>query len=75
MTKYEVYAEGDNRPIKKTRREYEAIGFACDLRNLARYGCLTLIREADDGSVSVWDNLDGTWKPSVEDEASMEGYI
>lgn len=45
MIKYEVYADGENRPIKKLKREYDAINFVNDVRNLARYGCLTLVKE------------------------------
>ena len=50
MTRYEIYADGDNRPVKKAKRENDAIAFVTDIRNLSRYGCLTLIKELDDGT-------------------------
>lgn len=76
MTKYEVYADGENRPIKKLKHEYEAINFINDVRNLARYGCLTLVKESGgDEPTSVWDNQTNTWKPLVDPEPQLEGYV
>lgn len=74
MIKYEVYADGDNRPVKKLKREREAIAFIGDVRNLARFGCLTLVRESDN-ETSIWDAQQGVWKQQIESEPQMEGYV
>ena len=67
MTKYRVYAEDEDRPvidgtaykqIKKFKREYDAIDFANDLRNLSKYGCMRLIKTTDDDGDFIW-NADG----------------
>ena len=75
MTKYVIYADGDNRPVKKLKRENEAINFITDMRNLAAYGYLTLVRESDSEDDAVWDNLAGAWRPAVDTEPQMEGYV
>lgn len=75
MTKYEIYADGDNRPVKKLKREYDALNFISDVRNLARYGCMTLVRESDDGETMVWDEMNSVWKKEFDPESQMEGYV
>ncbi len=74
MIKYEVYADGNNRPVKKLKREYEAINFINDVRNLAKYGCMTLVKESDD-SAYIWDSQNNVWKSAVDPEPQMEGYV
>jgi len=72
MTKFEIYADGDNRPVKKLKREYEAINFVSDMRNLARYGCLTLVRSSDEEDPMIWDPQSNLWKPYVDSESQQE---
>ena len=63
MTKYIVYAidedhpviDGESyRPVKKFKRENEAMMFLEDVKNLSRYGCMIIIKETGDGASSVW---------------------
>ena len=67
MTKYIIYAEDDERPgkqnvVKKIKNnEYEAINFIGDMKNLSRYGCLTLVKKADDDGEFVWDAQNSVW--------------
>lgn len=66
MTKYIVYAEDENNPGKrakvcKIKREYEALDFIGDVKNLSKYGCMTLIMETDDDGRYVWDNEGSAW--------------
>ena len=75
MIKFEIYADGDNRPVKKLKREYEAINFVSDMRNLARYGCLTLVRSSDEEDPMVWDPQNCVWKPVVDSESQQECYV
>lgn len=68
MTKYIIYAEDDKRPgkqvqIRKAKREYEALDFVTDMKNLAKYGCMTLVMDAD-GKEFVWDEETRSWRPS-----------
>lgn len=68
MTKYIIYAEDDKRPgkqvqIRKAKREYEALDFVTDMKNLAKYGCMTLVMDAD-GKEFVWDEETRSWLPS-----------
>lgn len=62
MTKYLIYADGERKPIRKFKREYEAIEFASDFRNLADYGCMTVVRHQDDGSEDSWNMQNATWE-------------
>ena len=67
MTKYIVYAEDDNNPgkqiqIRKMKREYEAIDFVGDIRNLQRYGCMSIIQVTDDGEKYAWNNETSVWE-------------
>lgn len=75
MTKYVIYADGDNRPVKKFKRQNEAISFVSDVRNLATFGYLTLVKEQDDAEDCVWDNLACEWRKVVDTEPQMEGYV
>ena len=67
MTKYIVYAEDEERPgkqnvVKKIKsNEYEALSFVNDLKNLSRYGCLTLVKKTDDEGDFTWDNQGNAW--------------
>ena len=61
MTKYIVYAELQEKPIRKFKREYDAVDFVTDFRNLADYGCMTLIMESDSGKY-IWDRDLGDWR-------------
>lgn len=62
MTKYYIYAENAKKPIRKMKRENEAIMFASDFKNLANYGCMSVIMEADNGSKYTWDHEAGSWR-------------
>lgn len=75
MTKYAVYTDGDNRPVKKFKRENEAIDYVNDVRNLSRFGYLTLVKETDTGEAYAWDNLAGGWRVMDDQESQMEGYV
>lgn len=75
MTKFVVYSDGDNRPVKKCKRERDGISFVTDIRNLAAYGYLTLVKESDAGAPCVYDTLTNTWRPLAENEPILEGYI
>lgn len=71
MTKYIVYAEDDNNPgkqtqVKKMKREYEAIDFIDDIRNLQRYGCMTVVKVTDEGERFMWNVELSAWD-RVED--------
>lgn len=67
MTKYIVYAEDEERPgkqnvVKKIKNnEYEALGFVSDMKNLSRYGCLTLVKKTDCEGDFAWDNQINAW--------------
>ena len=68
MTKYMIYAEDENDPgkqiqIKKTKREYEALDFIGDFKNLQRYGCMAAIKTSDDGGRFRWNAETSIWEP------------
>ncbi len=67
MTKYIIYAEDDNHPgkqaqIRKTKREYEAIDFIGDVRNLQRYGCMSVVKTTDEGDKFTWNADTSVWE-------------
>lgn len=67
MTKYIVYAEDENSPgkliqVKKMKREYEALNFVGDIRNLQKYGCMSMIMIDDDGKKHSWNNETSVWE-------------
>lgn len=71
MTKYIIYAEDDYNPgeqvqVKKTKRENEAIDFIGDFKNLQRYGCMSIVRTADDGTRARWNGETAVWEPLEE---------
>ena len=66
MTKYFIYGEGNKKPIRKTKHENDAFLFASDFKNLQQYGCMTIIREDDDGVSSTWNDDLKAWE-STED--------
>lgn len=67
MTKYIIYAEDDEHPgkqnvVKKIKNnEYEALSFISDMRNLSRYGYLTIVKKTDDEGDFVWDSQINAW--------------
>ncbi len=67
MTKYIIYAEDDERPgkqnvVKKIKNnEYEALSFISDVKNLCRYGCLTVVKKTDEDGDFTWDQQMETW--------------
>ena len=71
MTKYIIYAEDDNRPgklsvVRKIKNnEFEALNFINDMKNLCRYGCMTVVRDTD-GIQAVWNAQTNTWEHSEE---------
>lgn len=72
MTKYIVYAfdeehtssSGENKykVVKKFKKDYEAFYFVEDIKNLYRYGCMTVIKETDDGLRYVWNSDTTVWE-------------
>lgn len=72
MTKYIIYAEDDEHPgeknvVKKIKsNEYEALTFVGDVKNLAKYGYLTLIKKTDEKGDFTWDAQAGSWVAKVE---------
>jgi len=61
MIRYYVYGEGNKKPIRKTKHENDAIIFATEFRNLQQYGCMTIVREHDDGMRQTWDSATNSW--------------
>ena len=66
MIRYYIYAEDDNHPgkqimVKKTKHEYDAINFVNEVKNLSLYGCMTLVKQDDDGKYT-WSNEDSMWE-------------
>lgn len=66
MTRYLIYGESDRKPIRKTKHENDALLFASDFRNLQRHGCMTVIREDDDGNRQRWNSEISAWESSEE---------
>lgn len=62
MTKYFIYGEGNKKPIRKTKHENDAFLFISDFKNLQQFGCMTLIRENDDGSKQTWNTDLSAWE-------------
>ena len=66
MTKYIIYADDADQPggqivVKKVKHEADALGFADDVRNLSKYGCMTIIKADDDGRF-VWRPDTASWE-------------
>lgn len=61
MTKYLIYGEGNKKPIRKTKHENDAFLFVSDFRNLQQYGCMSIVREDDEGNKNIWDNEMKSW--------------
>lgn len=61
MTKYWIYGENDKKPIRKTKHESDAMLFVTDFKNLQQYGCMTIVREDEDGSRMMWDSEMHAW--------------
>lgn len=66
MTRYLIYGESDRKPIRKTKHKNDALLFASDFRNLQRHGCMTVIREDDDGNRQRWNSEISAWENSEE---------
>lgn len=62
MTKYLIFGENDKKPIRKTKHENDAFLFISDFKNLQQYGCMTIIREDDDGMQQVWNADMKAWE-------------
>lgn len=62
MIKYFIYGEGNKKPIRKTKHENDAFIFASDFKNLQQHGCMTIIREDDDGSRQIWNTDMKAWE-------------
>ena len=65
MTRYIIFTEYDKKPLKKIKHEYEAFNFVEDIRNLQRYGCMTIVKETDTDGVYVWNRENSAWE-SIE---------
>lgn len=70
MTKYIVYVEDEDHPVmdgtaykklKKFNREYDAVNFVEDVRNLAKYGCMRIIKTTDEDGDYIWNPMGDTW--------------
>ena len=62
MTKYLIYAEDEKKPVRKMKRDYEAIDFSEDVRNLQRYGCMSVVKVVADGGRYVWNSETSVWE-------------
>lgn len=61
MIKYYIYGEGNKKPIRKTKHENDAMLFVSDFKNLQQYGCMTVVREDEEGNRQLWDNESKAW--------------
>jgi len=66
MIKYFIYGESNKKPIRKTKHENDAMLFATDFKNLNQYGCMTIVREDDDGVREIWDSDIKAWTSEGE---------
>ena len=66
MTRYLIYGEGGKKPIRKTKHENDAMIFCSDFKNLQQYGCMTVVREDDDGARQIWDSELSAWVNTEE---------
>ena len=62
MIKYYIYGENTKKPIRKTKHENDAMLFATDFKNLQQYGCMTIVRECEDGSRQTWNSETKSWE-------------
>ena len=71
MTKYIVYAIDEDKPVidgaaykpvKKFKREYDALGFIGDVKNLSRYGCMILAKDTDEDGSYTWNEETHIWE-------------
>lgn len=65
MTKYMIFVQDEYEPdkevpLKKIKREKEAIAFVGDVTNLKKYGCMSLVKETDDGRYK-YNEENGEW--------------
>ena len=61
MIKYYIYGEGNKKPIRKTKHENDAMLFVSDFKNLQQYGCMTVVREDEEGNRQLWDSDSKAW--------------
>ena len=63
----------DGRPvvIKKVKNENDGIVFVTDMKNLSRYGCMSILRRHDDGSCYVWHSDTGVWEQEEQKDESV----
>ena len=66
MVKYILYGEGNKKPIRKTKHENDAFLFASDFKNLQQYGCMTIVREDEDGNRQTWNDELKAWENMEE---------
>lgn len=66
MVKYILYGEGSKKPIRKTKHENDAFLFASDFKNLQQYGCMTIVREDEDGNRQTWNDELKAWESMEE---------
>lgn len=62
MIKYYIYGENNKKPIRKTKHENDAFLFITDFKNLQQYGCMTIVREDDDGIRQTWNSETMAWE-------------
>lgn len=68
MEKYLIYGEGNKKPIRKTKHENDAFMFMMDIKNLQQHGCMTLVREDDNGDRQVWNEDIKAWESTEGQE-------
>ena len=72
MTKYIVYAVDDEnpvvngstsyKPIKKFKREFDAVMFVENVKNLAKYGCMIMVKQTDSDGSYTWNPDTMQWE-------------
>lgn len=66
MVKYYIFGEGTKKPIQRKKHESDAFVFVSDIKNLQRYGCMTIVREDDDGRSYHWNADTSIWEADHE---------
>ena len=66
MCRFLIYPENMGKPIRKTKHENDAMLFVSDFKNLQKYGCMSIIREDDDGHRLQWNAEDKAWAAMEE---------
>lgn len=68
MVKYYIYGEGTKKPIQRKKHETDAFVFVSDIKNLQRFGCMSIVREDDSGHRQRWNDDTDIWESEEEEE-------